>query len=135
VPEWNFALIPRVSARDAFATEKSRGTPYVSPEQYEDISVPAPTALGLGICLAATAFGFALVWHIWWLAIACLLAMPAALVGRAFSEHTETVIPAREVARVHGAWLGEIAASSGVNRDAECSEANRGLAAPDEASQ
>jgi cytochrome o ubiquinol oxidase subunit 1 len=133
VPEWNFALIPRVSARDAFATEKARGTPYVAPERYEDITVPTPSALGLVICLAATAFGFALVWHIWWLAIAGLLAMPAALIARAFSEHTETVIPAAEVARAHGAWLKEIAASTGVTRDSECSAANRGLAAPDEA--
>jgi cytochrome o ubiquinol oxidase subunit 1 len=76
--------------------------------------------------------GFALVWHIWWLAALGLALIPGALIVRAFVCETERVIPAAEVARAHDAWLDAIARADGVTRDVETGTANRGLAAPDE---
>jgi len=133
VPDWNFAVIPRVSARDAFAVEKTQGRPYASPPEYGDITLPKHTALGLTICLAATAMGFGLVWHIWWLALLGFTVIPASLIARAFVRNTEQVIPSHEIARSHAAWLSAIHAAPGVSRDAETRPSNRGLAAPDEA--
>jgi cytochrome o ubiquinol oxidase subunit 1 len=134
VPEWNFAVLPSVSARDAFAVEKTRGMPYTSPTTYDDISLPKRTALGLTLCIAATIMGFALVWHVWWAALLGFTAIPTALIARAFVRDTQQKIPADEIARSHSAWLAAIAETSGVNRDAETHPANRGLAAPDEVS-
>ena len=69
-PEYNFAVLPQVSERDAFFDGKRDGTAYAAPEAYEDIEMPRNSAVGpvLGVLGAATAFG--LVWHMWWLAIA-----------------------------------------------------------------
>ena len=131
-PEWNFAVIPRITAREAFAVEKTRGDPYTRPTAYQDITLPKNTALGASICMADILTGFALVWHIWWLAALGLALIPGALIVRAFVCETERVIPAAEVARAHDAWLNAIARAAGVTRDAETETANRGLAAPDE---
>lgn len=134
VPEWNFAVIPRVRSRDAFAVEKTEGVPYTHPPGYEDIRLPKPTALGLTICLASILMGFGLVWHIWWLALLGFATIPTALIARAFVQDSEQVITADEIGRSHSAWLSAIAEADGVTRDAETHTANRGLAAPDEAS-
>ena len=130
-PEWNFAVIPSVAARDAFWAEKTGGDPYVAPERYEDIELPRPTALGLVICVATTAAGFALTWHIWWLALSGLVGIGLAVMVRAFATQTTRVLPAAEVAVHHGRWLEAVHTARGITRDAEDSPANRGLAAPD----
>ena len=132
VPEWNFAVIPEVASRDAFAVEKESGDPYPACSSYADIALPRNTAMGMVVCVAATATGFALVWHIWWLVIVGFATLPLTMIFRAFATDTEQVIPAAHVARAHQAWLKAIAGSTGVTRDAECLPANRGLAAPDE---
>ncbi len=81
VPEYNFPVIPEVVSREAFTVEKANGRPYVVPDEYEDIDLPAPTSAGFIICVCAGAFGFAMTWWIWWLAALSLLAIPAVLVG------------------------------------------------------
>ncbi|MCT4334746.1 cbb3-type cytochrome c oxidase subunit I [Paracoccus sp. YLB-12] len=132
VPEWNFAVIPEVSSRDAFALEKEGGTPYAPVSRYADITLPRRTTMGLTVCVATTGTGFALVWHIWWLVILCFTGLLLTMIARAFATNTEQIIPAAEVARQHRRWLDAIAQNTGITRDAECTSANRGLAAPDE---
>jgi cytochrome o ubiquinol oxidase subunit 1 len=44
--------------------------------------------------------GFALIWHIWWLAIAGLIGAWATFVIFAWRDRTEDVISAQEVARI-----------------------------------
>ena len=44
--------------------------------------------------------GFALIWHIWWLAIAGLVGAWATFVVFAWRDRTENVIPALEVAEI-----------------------------------
>ncbi|QFU08516.1 Cytochrome bo(3) ubiquinol oxidase subunit 1 [Rhodobacteraceae bacterium THAF1] len=130
-PPWNFPVIPEVVSRDAFAKEKSEGRPYVLPPEYRDIHLPPPTAAGLVIFLATTAFGFAMTWYMWWLAILSVVVVIGWLVMRSFREHEEVVIPAVEVRRVNNAWIEAIQLGKGVNRDHETSSANRGYAASD----
>lgn len=131
VPAWNFAVIPKINSRDAFSTEKEKGSPYVRPQSYDDIAMPKATAHGVIICAATTAMGFALVWYIWWLAALSFAVIPVALIARAFVRDTEQVIPAAEIAHAHDAWLNAVWSTRGVTRDEEDSPANRGLAAPD----
>ena len=47
-------------------------------------------------------FGFAMIWYIWWLAIASLLAMIVAVIYRGSDDHTDYMLSAEEVARVEG---------------------------------
>ncbi len=130
-PEWNFAAEPIVHSRDAFAVEKEKGRPYEPSGKYVDIEVAKGSAMGMIVCLAAAALGFALVWWIWWLAALALLVVAATLVARGFASDTSRVIPAAELEAGHRAWLAEVAALRAVTRDEEMTDANRGLAAPD----
>lgn len=130
-PEWNFAVIPQVAARDAFHVEKEQGTPYCERSEYKDIELPAPTSTGMTFCVTAGVLGFALVWHIWWLAGLAALVVVAGVVLLGSRPARYVTIPAAEVARTDCAWLDRIAHEGGVDRDLETSPANQGLARPD----
>jgi cytochrome o ubiquinol oxidase subunit I len=130
-PEWNFAIIPSVSARDPFYTEKAAGAPFRAQPHYDDIELPAPTAIGMFFFVAATFFGFAMVWHIGWLAAVSALGLVAGVIVLGSRETRHTVIPASDVARAENEWLRELNGAQGVTRDEEITAANRGLAAPD----
>ncbi|HVX56423.1 MAG TPA: cbb3-type cytochrome c oxidase subunit I, partial [Candidatus Saccharimonadales bacterium] len=70
-PEYNFAVLPDGSQRDAFWAAKHQPGPsgQVTEEiAYEPIAVSKHTPLALCIAGGALVFGFAIVWHIWWLA-------------------------------------------------------------------
>jgi len=129
-PEWNFAVLPEVHSRDAFTAAKANGTAY-EPVEYEDIEMPTNTYYGLLIGLLASALGFAVVWHIWWLAIISLLGCIGTVIVYAFLPQTERVIPAEEVRKVDEAWRRQARETQGVTRDEETAETNQGLARPD----
>ncbi|WOI56625.1 cbb3-type cytochrome c oxidase subunit I [Palleronia sp. LCG004] len=130
-PHWNFAVIPEVNARDAFAIEKVEGRPYVVPDRYRDIHLPPNTMAGFMCFLATTGFGFAMTWWIWWLAIVSALAVLVWLIVHSLRDHPHVVIPAREVHRSNQAWVEAIDLATPVTRDDESNERNRGYAATD----
>ena len=127
-PEYNFAVVPQVTARDDFTAAKERGEAYPEPERYEDIEMPADTPLGIIICTACITLGLGLIWYIWWLAILSFALMPIVFILRTFNLDTERVIPAAQVEKEHKAWLAEVASATAVTRDQETSSANVGLA-------
>ena len=49
---------------------KARGVAYSKPGRYDDIYMPRSTGAGAILGALAFLFGFAMVWHIWWMAIA-----------------------------------------------------------------
>ena len=100
-------------------------------EKYEDIEMPANTYYGFIIMVMASGFGFGLVWHMWWLAIASLLGAIATAIIYAFLPQRNRIIPAAEVREIDEAWRRAARESVGVTRDDECKEANQGLARPD----
>ncbi len=131
-PHWNFATIPSIAERDAFAREKAEGRPYVIPAQYRDIHLPPDTPAGMIVFLTTTAFGFAATWWIWWLAILAAVVLVGWVVVHSFRNHPEVVIPAVEVKRVNNAWIEAIElAQGGITRDDEDTPRNRGYAATD----
>ena len=127
-PAYNFAVIPQVTQRDEFTDAKATGRAYAEPEAYEDIEMPNNTAIGLIVCVCATALGLALVFWIWWLAALSFCAMVAALIGRTFHTETTHIIPAAEIAADHRAWLARVSAAGAVTRLDETHERNAGLA-------
>ncbi len=96
IAEYNFATLDAVHDRDAYWTVKKAHEKLSA--QYHDIHVPNNSGYGALIGAAALGVGFALIWHIWWLAgvsIVTLIALAIASTQRTDVEH---VITAREVA-------------------------------------
>ncbi len=99
-PFYNFAVIPHVKEVDAFHEEKDRGTAYARPKEYQPIHMPKNTPLGLFSGAAAFALGFGLVWHIWWMVIASLLAIAAMIIYRSFEDDPGYMVPVEEIKRI-----------------------------------
>jgi len=96
-PEYNFAILPVVAERDPFWATKQAGASLASPK-YTDIEVPNNTGMGIFIAAFAFVFGFAIVWHIWWLALAGLLGVITLLIVRLTDDDTEHTITAAQLA-------------------------------------
>jgi cytochrome o ubiquinol oxidase subunit I len=97
---YNFAVIPEIRDRDAFWDLKERGLAYKQPDHYEPIEMPKDSWHGMGLGLIAFVFGFAMVWHIWWLAILGALSLVGVTIARASLDDIHYVIPAAEVERI-----------------------------------
>ena len=107
VPAYNFAHIPKVRDRDALYAAKQAGAEHrlgsADPADYEDIYLPKNTAIGLYMAVAAGILGFGMVWHMFWVAPLCIIAIICLIIWRSWQMDTEIVIPAAEVARIESA--------------------------------
>jgi cytochrome o ubiquinol oxidase subunit 1 len=90
-PAWNFTVLPEVNSLDAFWAAKRQ--PAKTARVHGAIEMPKNSALGFVTAFFAVVIGFALIWHIWWLAGAGLLGAFAALIAFAFRAHDEVEIP------------------------------------------
>lgn len=102
--EYNFASTPQVTTRDAFWEMKETGKSIFG--KAEDIYVPKNSATGVLVGVTAIGLGFAIIWHIWWLAILTGLAILALLIQRLSTDDTERLIPAKEVTSIEKAHGG-----------------------------
>jgi cytochrome o ubiquinol oxidase subunit 1 len=100
-PEYNFAALTPVHARDEFWVEKQAGRAHPKPV-YEDIELPKNTGIGFFIALGAFFVGFGVIWHIWWLALVGLIGIIALVIYRSNQPDTERIITAQEVAKLEG---------------------------------
>ncbi|WP_265919984.1 cytochrome o ubiquinol oxidase subunit I [Cupriavidus nantongensis] len=97
-PPYNFAFTPLVHDNDAWWQMKAHG--YQRPE-HGFIPIHMPRNTGAGIILAAlsTLCGFALIWHIWWLAALAFAATLVTAIGHTFNYRRDFYIPAETVHR------------------------------------
>ena len=104
-PDYNFAFIPQVHERDAWFDMKERGVSRPM-EGFNNIHMPKNTGTGLILGALATIFGFAMVWYIWWLAIASFLGIIVVSIRHTFNYHRDYHIPAEDVNRFEhaGNW-------------------------------
>ncbi|WP_454716531.1 cytochrome o ubiquinol oxidase subunit I [Caulobacter segnis] len=101
-PAYNFAFTPVVHQLDAWWDMKARG--YERPTTgYIPIHMPANTGAGVILAGISTVLGFALIWHIWWLAAVSFVALIATAVAHTFNFKRDYYIPAEEVVRVEDA--------------------------------
>ncbi|MPW23772.1 cytochrome o ubiquinol oxidase subunit I [Paraburkholderia sp. CNPSo 3157] len=110
---YNFATLPIVRELDAFVEIKSRRKVERSEPVYRDIHMPSNTSAGVWIGGFSLVLGFALTWHIWWLAIASFIGAIATVIARSFDNDTDYYIPADTVQLIeerHGAGSGAGAA-------------------------
>ncbi len=96
IPEYNFAVIPTVTTRDAFWEMKKQK--HQPKPVYTDIWVPKNSGLGVIIGLFALSFGLAAVWHVWWLLVVSLVVTIVIIIVKLTDDDTERIISAKEVA-------------------------------------
>ena len=70
-PPWNFGRLPLVTSRDAYWVAKHGGSRAGSEAQasYSAVHLPRSNPTGIFLAFFAVIFGFAMIWHIYWLAI------------------------------------------------------------------
>jgi cytochrome o ubiquinol oxidase subunit 1 len=109
-PAYNFAFTPRIHALDAWYDMKGAGVAHPA-DGYKDIHMPANTGAGIILAGISTVCGFALVWHIWWLAGASFLALIATAIIHTFNYERDFHIPAAEVAATEAARMRKLSAA------------------------
>ncbi|QEL54101.1 cytochrome o ubiquinol oxidase subunit I [Chromobacterium paludis] len=102
-PFYNFAKLPQVHDIDAFTDMKEKGVAYAVPKSYEPIHMPRNTSAGVFIGAFATVFGFAMIWHIWWLAIVGLLGIIGSMLARAYDNNLDYYVQPDEVEAIERA--------------------------------
>ncbi|AOL04348.1 MULTISPECIES: cytochrome o ubiquinol oxidase subunit I [Burkholderia] len=98
--DYNFAVIPQVRTLDAYADMKAHGEGRPNPAAIRDIHMPSNTCAGLVVAIFSLVLGFALVWHIWWMAIGGLVGIVATLVIYSSRDNGGYYIPASTVRKI-----------------------------------
>lgn len=96
-PHYNFAILPQVHNRDEFWEQKKEGTAYNKPAKYHDILMPRNSPAGFFAGLFILMFGFAMTWHIWWLAISGFLMFALTLILRLCNDDIYHLIRAKDI--------------------------------------
>ena len=100
-PAWNFTVLPSVGRFGRHA--QARGT-----QDYKAIEMPNNSPIGFITAFFAVVTGFALIWHIWWMAGLGLLGAFVTLLAFAFRRQEEIEVPAVEIARFDRAHPAEV---------------------------
>ena len=111
-PAWNYAVLPRVGGIDAFWASKQRmhaRQAQPASREYEPIEMPKNSPTGFVTAFFAVVTGFALIWHIWWMAALGAFGAFVTLVVFAFRDEDEVEIPAEQIARFDRAHPVEVA--------------------------
>ncbi|MGK2896239.1 MAG: cbb3-type cytochrome c oxidase subunit I [Candidatus Saccharimonadales bacterium] len=96
IPEYNFAVLDEVDERDEFWYRKQ--VKYTAPKKYQAITLPKPRAVGPLVGASSFVIGFAIIWHIWWLALLGLIATIIAVVISSLVENTEEEVSKEMIA-------------------------------------
>jgi len=97
-PNYNFAFTPQVHDGDAWYQMKQRN--YKQPtDGFVAIHMPKNTGAGIIIAGLSALIGFALIWHMWPLAILGFVALMAATIIHTFNYKRDYYIPVEEVVR------------------------------------
>jgi len=102
-PAFNFAVLPNVKGEEPYwgMKRKALEAMHLSPEpSYQPIEVPRNSPTGFVTAFFAFVLGFALIWHIWWMAGLALIGAYATFVVFAWRDKVEEVIPPGDVARI-----------------------------------
>jgi cytochrome o ubiquinol oxidase subunit I len=110
-PPWNFAIQPHVTGIDAlWRAKQDRRAHASSPKEnkFEPIEIPKGSAIGFVTAFFAVIFGFAMIWHIWWMAGVGIAGFFLSMLAFAFREEEEIEIPVEQIARLEIANPSEI---------------------------
>ncbi len=111
-PAYNFAFTPVVHDLDAWTDMKRAGAPRPA-QGFRPIHMPRNTGAGIILAGISTVCGFALIWHIWWLAIASFAALLITAIAHTFNYRRDYHIPAESVAETEAGRARQLAALEG----------------------
>ncbi len=109
-PDYNFAFTPVVHDNDAWWDMKQRGFQRVQ-SGFLPVHMPKNTPAGVVLAALSTALGFAMIWHVWWLASASLAAIVVYAIYQSFDYDRDYHIPAEQVAAIEHARSERLEAS------------------------
>ncbi|GEB69599.1 cytochrome o ubiquinol oxidase subunit I [Pseudoalteromonas carrageenovora] len=101
---YNFATIPHVDDIDAWTEAKEKGQAYQTKASYSPIHMPKNTSAGVFMAASLTVFCFAMIWHIWWLAVVGLVGGIAIFIKRCYTNDVDYYIQPDEIARTEAAY-------------------------------
>ena len=111
-PAWNYAVLPHISGLDAFWSRKqslaAKQAQPARPREYEPVEMPKNTPTGFVTAFFAVVTGFALIWHIWWMAGLGAVGAFLTMLTFAFRDKEEVEIPANQIAQFDRAHPTEV---------------------------
>ena len=107
-PAYNFAITPIVHDLDAWADMKRLGVARPV-DGFRSIHMPSNTGAGVFLAAIALVWGFAMIWHIWWLAAASFALAIVTAIAHTFNYHRDFHIPAAEVIATEAARTRQLA--------------------------
>ena len=120
-PPFNFAVLPDVGGEEAYWSVKNEARKSLrlsDRPDYEAFEMPRNSPTGFVTAFFATALGFAMVWHIWWLVGLGFLGAWATFVVFAWRDETEYCVTADEARRLDDERRRGKAAMLGLSADA-----------------
>jgi cytochrome o ubiquinol oxidase subunit I len=110
-PAWNFSILPHVVGGDAFWMAKQQAPRNLEHPgrsgEYEPIEMPKNSAIGFINAFFAVVTGFALIWHIWWMAGLSLIGAFMAFLFFAFRDEEEVTVPVEQIVQFERRHLAE----------------------------
>jgi len=103
-PFYNFAVTPHADRIDEFHEQKRDGLK-PAPSKYSPIHMPKNTGVGLIMSIGAMVFGFALIWHIWWLAALGFVATFVVLIRNSYNTDVDYYVQPDEIERIENAHI------------------------------
>jgi cytochrome o ubiquinol oxidase subunit 1 len=101
-PHYNFAVLPPIKSHEPFWDLKKEG--WKPDTNYHDIEGFKNTGMGVYIAFISFFFGFAIVWHIYWLIAVTLAGIIACVIILSFDDEMEHILPAAEVAEIEESY-------------------------------
>jgi cytochrome o ubiquinol oxidase subunit 1 len=99
-PFYNFARIPQITSLEQHWEDKELGRANVLPATFEDIHMPMNTSAGVFISGFGFVLCFALIWHMWLVAVVGLVGAIASFIVRTYNRDVDYWVPAATVARM-----------------------------------
>jgi cytochrome o ubiquinol oxidase subunit I len=111
-PPWNFSVMPQVNDIDVFWKKKQIERVQAQPpkeRKFEPIEAPRNSPAGFVIAFFSVIAGFAMIWHIWWMAGVGAVGIFLVVLAFAFRDEEEIEIPVDQIARFEMTHQAEIA--------------------------
>ncbi|HAS6348474.1 TPA: cytochrome o ubiquinol oxidase subunit I [Vibrio vulnificus] len=105
---YNFATLPTIHDRDEHQYRKEHGLAYQKPERYKKIHMPKNTWAGVVISAFSLVFGFAFVWHIWWMVGLGFVGMIGAWIAYSFERNKDYYVQIDEIEAIEGPYLARV---------------------------
>ncbi|MCO5399126.1 cytochrome o ubiquinol oxidase subunit I [Ralstonia soli] len=102
-PFYNFALVPHITSLEQHWEDKENGRAGLQPARYEDIHMPRNTGAGFVVSCFGLLLCFAVIWHMWAIAVAGLAGAIATFILRSYDRNTDYYVLAAEVERIERA--------------------------------